>query len=152
MSGARWPWAVVAAAAVLAFVSGVGAGLAPHPRPAASSAAPSPAAARTHAPTPNVLAELARPQQPEDLPRSPVGHRLQVSTFRVIDTSVLSDLYVARDVTGRICIVAVPIDDQFAAACGADATGLRTPLLLLYTVVPPGEGPVAALAGLDSAG
>lgn len=152
MSGSRWPWAVVAGAAVVAFVAGIGAGLAPHPEPAGPAVSPGPAAVRTHAPTPNVLAELARPQQPEDRPRVPVGRRLDPSTFRVIDSSVLSNLYVARDVTGRICIVAVPIDDQFAAACGADATGLRTPLLLLYTVVPPGEGPVAALAGLDSAG
>jgi hypothetical protein len=150
----RWPWAVVIGAAALAFVSGIGAGLAP-PAPAASpsavpSASPTPRVPRT--PVPNALAQLARPQGPDDVPAIPVGHRLQRSTFRVIDSSVLSNIYVARDIDGRVCVVALPIDDQFSAACAADPKGLRTPLLLYYTVIPPGQGPVEALAGVDATG
>lgn len=147
----RWPWAVVSGAAALAFVGGIGAGLAPHiatstPAPSVSRAAALPG---PHTPPPDLLAELKRPQRPEDVPGIPVGHRLRVSTFRVIDSSVLSNIYVARDVDGRICVVAVPIDDQFAATCGPDPKTLHTPLLLLYTVLQPGKGQVEALAGLD---
>jgi hypothetical protein len=151
-----WPWAVVVGAAVLAFVGGIGAGIAPRapahsPSPSVSaSAAPSRRDARSGAP--DVLAELARPQQQEDVPGIGVGHRLQASTFRVIDSSVLSNIYVARDVDGHICVVAVPIDGQFEAACGPDPSGLGTPLLLYYTVIPPGQGPVEALAGVDATG
>jgi hypothetical protein len=152
---ARWPWVVVAGAAALAFVGGIGAGLAPH----ASSPTPSPAAPSVtstahvpRTPVPNALAQLARPQGPDDVPAIPVGHRLERSTFRVIDSSVLSNIYVARDVDGRICVVALPIDRQFSAACGPDPKGLRTPLLLYYTVIPPGQGPVEALAGDDATG
>jgi hypothetical protein len=150
----RRAWTVVGGAAALAFLAGVGAGLAPQApaaAPTASPARPSRGPVRiVHTPEPDVLAELARPQQPEDVPIMPVGHRLRASTFRVIDSSVLSYLYVARDVDGRICLVAMPVDDQFAAACGTDPKGLQTPLLLLYTVIPPGQGPVAALAGVDA--
>ncbi len=150
----RWPWAVVAGAAGLAFIGGIGAGLAP-PAPTPSSTAqpavsPTPHVPRT--PVPNALAQLARPQGPDDIPAIPVGHRLRPSTFRVIDSSVLSNIYVARDVDGRVCVVALPIDDQFSAACAADPKGLRTPLLLYYTVIPPGQGPVEALAGVDATG
>lgn len=148
----RWSWAVVAGAAVLAFVGGIGAGLAPHPPAASRTPSPSATASapRVQAPASDVLAELARPQGQEDLPGIRVGHRLRASTFRVIDSSVLSNIYVARDVDGRICLVAVPIDEQFAATCGPDPKGLRTPLLLYYTVIPPGQGSVEALAGVDT--
>jgi hypothetical protein len=132
-------------------VGGIGAGLAPH----APTAVPTPTLTRVaalpgpHTPPPDVIAELKRLQRPEDVPGIPVGHRLQASTFRVIDSSVLSNIYVARDVDRRICIVAVPIDDQFSATCGPDPKALHTPLLLLYTVLQPGRGSVDALAGLD---
>lgn len=147
--GGRWPWAVVIGAAVLAFVAGIGTGLSP-----AAPPKPTPSTVRTSrpSPSPGVLAELARPQRADERPTIPVGHRLRASTFRVIDSSVLSNVYVARDVDGRICIVAIPIDDQFSAACGAGQDALPTPLLLLYTVIPPGQGPVAALAGVDRGG
>ena len=149
----RWPWAVVVAAAALAFVGGIGAGLAP-PAPAPSgtpsATAPAPATRGPHSREPDALTELARSQGPEDVPAIPVGHRLKASTFRVIDSSVLSNIYVARDVDGRICVVALPIDDQFSASCAPGRTGLRTPLLLYYTVIPPGQGPVEALAGVDA--
>ena len=158
MSGprTRWPWAVVAGAAALAFVGGIGAGLAPQPPPAPRSPSPSLSPSSTiggrHLPAQDLLAGLKRPQQPEDVPEIPIGQRLRRSTFRVIDSSVLSNIYVARDIEGRICVVAIPIDDQFAATCGPDRKGLHTPLLLLYTVIPPGEGPVEALAGVDATG
>jgi hypothetical protein len=160
VSGLRssWPWAVVAAAAALAFVGGIGAGLAPQPPPAPRSPSPAPSLSPSstvggrHLPPEDLLAGLTRPQQPVDVPRIPIGQRLIRSTFRVIDSSVLSNIYVARDVDGRICVVAIPIDDQFAATCGPDRKGLHTPLLLLYTVIPPGEGPVGALAGVDATG
>jgi hypothetical protein len=130
------------------FLAGVGTSLAaPAPAaPPAPSVAAAPAAGGT-----GVLAELRRAQRPTDRPLVPVGARLQLSTFRLLDSGSLSDLYVARDSDRRICLVAITIDDQFVAGCGPDPKGLTAPLLLRYTVTQPGRGDsVQVLASIDA--
>ena len=139
----RWPWAVVGGVAVLAFLAGVGVSLMPAAAPKAStnvSAGPTPSGG------PGVLAVLARPQQAGDRPRIPVGARLTASTFRILDHGTLADLYAARDTDHRICLVAVTIDDHFAAASGADPTGLAVPLRLRFTAAEPGGAAPAQLS------
>ena len=144
----RWPWAIVVVVALLAFLAGVGVSLMPAAPPkvaAPASAVPTPRGGR------GVLAVLARPQQAGDRPRIPVGARLTPSTFRILDDGTLADLYVARDVSRRICLVAVTVDDHFAAACGQDPKGLAAPLWLRFTAAAPGGAdPSQLLAGLPA--
>ena len=73
------------------------------------------------------------------------------STFRILEHGTLADLYVARDTSSRICLVAVTLDDQFAAACGSDATGLPASLRLRFTATAPGgAAPSQLIAGLPA--
>ncbi|HEY8317369.1 MAG TPA: hypothetical protein VIG76_00905 [Amnibacterium sp.] len=143
----RWPWAVVGVVLVLSFLAGVGVSLMPVPAPkAATTTSATPTAGGS-----GVLAALARPQQARDRPRIPVGARLTPSTFRILEHGTLADLYVARDASSRICLVAVTTDDHFAAACGTDATGLPASLRLRFTAAAPGGAdPSQLVAGLPA--
>lgn len=142
----RWPWVVLATAGAAGFLAGVGASLSvPIP-----TRGPTPTVSVEPAVGPGVLADLARRQRPGDRPGIPVGDRLVRSTFRLLDDGTLAHLFVARDVDRHICLVAVTIDDQFAAACGPNPRRLTVPLLLRFTVTDPGGGdPAQVLASID---
>ncbi len=117
------------------------------PKPATTTASAPPASSGGR----GALAALARPQQSRDRPRIPVGARLTPSTFRILEHGTLADLYVARDTSSRICLVAVTIDDHFAATCGKDATGLPASLRLRFTAAAPGGAdPSQLIAGLPA--
>jgi len=144
----RWPWVVLGVAAAAGFLAGVGASLS-MPIP---TRGPTPTVSVQPAVGPGVLTELARAQRPGDLPGIAVGDRLVRRSFRLLDDGNLADLFVARDVDRHICLVAVTIDDQYAAACGPNPRGLAAPLLLRFTVTDPGGGnSTQVLASIDPA-
>jgi len=147
---ARWPWAVVAGAAAVAFLGGLASSIGPAvAHPAATRATPVATSTVGLGPLP----ALAQPQQASDRPPIATGDLLVRSSFRALQPTVLASMYVARDTHGRICLVEVGVDDEYAATCGADPHGLAAPLLLTYTVLPTGgDGPVTALARLDPDG
>jgi len=88
------------------------------------------------------VAAFDQPQQADDKLDADDAEQLQVdpaSTRLVVHTSA-ADSFVARSVSGRLCLLRVPSGDVSVESCGADRKGV------VLTVGTPGAGQVRLVA------
>ncbi|MET0976115.1 MAG: hypothetical protein ABWX82_10645 [Leifsonia sp.] len=86
---------------------------------------------------PDSLAAFDRDQDAADRPHIDLSGSFRVGSFRLIANAGLDDLYLARDTSGRICLVAVIQTQDFSASCAAPDDLTPGGLRLLWTSLTP---------------